>query len=219
MSISLANAITEVRSVLNEASPAFWTDAEITTWIKEGTRIVASKTLMAEDDQVIDPLVANQLSYTSSDETWIGDIIEPYAAIYNDGSNKHKGLIKVHPRQLGNVATFTAGAPKYYALHNRQLFFWPLCSAAIAGTGTIRVLFAKETDDITALNDEFQHMCVQFAIGRAKQKDHKFAEANSIFQQFYSDVNFERADKHVRETDSVESFRIPRRGGGEGAKV
>ena len=219
MSLTLSGAITEVRAVLNEASPAFWTDAEITLWIQEGTRIVASKTLMAEDDQIIDPLVENQLSYSSSDETWIADIIEPYAAIYDDGSNKYKGLIKMHPRQLGNVATFTSGAPKYYALHNRQLFFWPLATAAVAAAGSVRVLFAKETDDITDLNDEFQHMSVQFAIGRAKQKDQKFAEANSIFQQFYSDVNFERADKHVRETDSIESFRIPRRGGGEGAKV
>jgi hypothetical protein len=218
MSLTLNDAITRVRYVLNEATAAFWTDAQITAWIQEGTEIVASKTLMAEDDQVIDPLVENQLSYTSSDESWIGDMIEPYAAIYDDGSNSYKGLVKVHPRQLGNVATFTQGPPKYYALHNRQLFVWPLTTAAIAAAGNIRVLFAKETDDITELTDEFQHMSVQYAIARAKQKDQKFAEANSLFQQFYNDVNFERADKHVRETDSIESFRIPRRGGGKNAE-
>ena len=217
MALTLINAIAEVRAVLNEASAAFWTDTEITAWIQEGTRIMASKTLMAEDDQTISPLIENQLSYTSSDETWIANIIEPYAAIYADGSNKYKGLVKVHPRQLGNVSTFTSGAPKFYALHNRQLFFWPLANAAVAAAGSIRMLFAKETDDITDVNDEFQHLPIQFAIGRAKQKDQKFAEANSLFQQFYSDINFEREDKHVRETDSIESFRIPVRGGGKGA--
>ena len=218
MSITLSDAITQVRGVLNEASAAFWTDAEITYWIQEGTRIVSSKTLMVEDDQTISPLIANQLSYSSSDETWIADMIEPYAAIYDDGSNAYKGLIKVHPRQIGNVATFTAGAPKYYSLHNRQLFVWPLASAAVAAAGSIRVLFAKETDDITALTDEYQHLSVEYATSKAKQKDQKFAEANALMQTFNNDVNFERADKHVRETDSIESFRIPRKGGGGGAK-
>lgn len=218
MAITLATAITDVRSILNEATAAFWTDAEITVWIQEGTRIISSKTLMVEDDQTIDPLKANQLSYTSSDEPWIADMIEPYAAIYDNGSNKYKGLIKIHPRQVGNVATFTAGDPKYYALHNRQLFVWPLASTAVADAGSIRVLFAKETDDITALTDEYQHLAVQYAAGRAKQKDQKFAEATSLFQQFYNDINFERADKHVREVDSVSDFRIKKQGGGRGAQ-
>jgi hypothetical protein len=218
MAITLAESITQVRQVLNEASPSFWTDTEITSWIQEGTRIVASKTLMVEDDQTISPLVANQLSYSSSDETWIGTIIEPYAAIYDNGSNKHKGLIKVHPRQLGNLATFTSGVPKYYCLYNRKLFVWPLSTATEVAAASIRVLFSKETDDITDLTDEFQHLPVQYAIGRAKQKDQKFAEANSLFVQFYNDVNFERSDKHTRETDSVESFRVPKRGGGQGAQ-
>jgi len=217
MSLTLSNAITEVRYVLNEASPAFWTDAEITAWIQEGVRIVASKTLMAEADETISPLIADQLSYSSSDETWIGNMIEPYAAIYDDGSNNFKGLIKVHPRQLGNVATFASGAPKYYCLHDRKLFVWPLSSAAVAAAGSLRVLYATETDDITDLTDEFQHLPITYATSKAKQKDQKFAEANALMAQFLNDTNFERADKHVRETDSVESFRIPRRGGGQGA--
>jgi hypothetical protein len=219
MSITLSEAITEVRSILNEASPAFWTDAEITSWIKEGVRITASKTLMAETEDTIDPLVADQLAYSSTDEIWIADIIEPYAAIYNDASNGYKGLIKIHPRQIGNVATFTSGPPKYYAIHNRLLYFWPLTSSVeVAAGATIQMLYATETDDITVLKDEFQNLPVDWAAARAKQKDQKFAEANSLFGQFYNGVNFEREDKHVRETDSVESFRVPKRGGGQGAK-
>ena len=218
MALSLANAITQVRYILNEATPEFWTDAEITAWIQEGTRIVASKTLMVEATDTINPLVQNQLTYTSSDESWIADIIEPYAAIYDDGSNNYKGLIKIHPRQLGNVATFTSGVPKYYCLHNRKLYIWPLASAAVAAAGTVDLLYAKETDDVTALTDELQHLPIIWASARAKQKDQKFAEANTLSTQFYNDLNFERADKHVRESDSIQSFRVPRTGGGQGAR-
>ena len=214
MALTLANAVTEVRSTINEESPEFWTDAEITNWIQEGTRVVSSKSLMAEDYQTIDPLVQNQLSYSSSDETWIADALEIYSALYNDGSNKYKGLIKVHPRQLGNLATGTAGVPKYYCLFNRQIFIWPLTSAAIAGTGTIDVLFSKETDDITALKDEFQHLPIIYSVAKCKHKDRAFSEAKSLFSQFYNELNFERTDKHDREVDAVEDFKVPRMGRG-----
>jgi len=214
MAITLANAITQVRGVLNETSPQFWTDAEITYWLQEGTKIVASKTLMVEAEDDISPLVANQLSYTSSDETWIANVIEPYAAIYNDGSTNYKGLIKIHPRQLGNVKTFTSGAPKYYCLHNRNIYVWPVANATIVAAGAkITLLYATETDDITDLADEYQHLPIYYAIARAKLKDQKFAEATSMMSQFYNDLNFERTDKHVREVDSVGSFRVPQKGG------
>lgn len=218
MALTLANAITEVRYQLNEPSPAFWSDAEITAWIKEGTRIFSSKTLMVEDTQDI-TLEANKLKYTSSDAAWIANIIEPYAMIYDDQSNNYKGLIKIHPRQIGNVATFTASDPKYYMLHDRQIYIWPLTTAAIVSAGgTVSVLYAKETDDITDLTDEYQHLPILYATSLAKRKDQKFAEATNIMQQFLNEVNFERKDKHSREVDSVESFAIPNRGGDVGAR-
>jgi hypothetical protein len=215
MALTLSDATTEVRDLLNEATAAFWTDAQIQKWIKEGTRIFSSKTLMVEDTQDLDPLIANQLSYSSSDETWIGDIIEPYAAIYNDSSNTYKGLIKVHPRQLGNLATRTSGPTKYYALHDRKIYLWPLPNATVVtGGAKITFLFAKETDDFTAVTDEYQHLPIIYACAKAKQKDMKFGEATALLSQFYQEVAFERSDKHAREVDSLDKFKIPPTGGG-----
>jgi hypothetical protein len=167
MALTLANATTEARDHLNEASAVFWSDAQLQRWIQEGTRIVASKALACEADDSI-TLIADTLLYTSATGagyTWIGDCMEPYAAYYDDGSNTYKGLIKVHPRELGNVATFTAGDPKYYCLHNRSIYIWPLTTAAIVTAGgTVMVLYGKETDDITELKDEFQHMPITYGI-------------------------------------------------------
>jgi hypothetical protein len=215
MALTLINAIAEIRDSLNEATAAYWDDTEITNWIKEGCRIFSSKTLLVEDTQDIDPLIASRLSYSGTDETWIDDILEPYAAIYFDGTSKYKGLIKIHPRQLGNVATFTPGAPKYYCLHNRLLYIWPITTAAIvAASAKISFLFAKETDDITILKDEYQHLPIIYATAKCKQKDQKFQEANALMSQFYQEINFERQDKHAREADSLDKFKIPKRGGG-----
>ena len=215
MSLTLSDAVTEVRDLLNEASAVFWSDTQIENWIKEGTRIFSSKTLMVEDTQDLDPLIADQLSYSSSDETWIGDMIEPYAAIYYDGSSKWKGLIKVHPRQLGNLALGTSGPTKYYTMHDRKLYVFPVPNATIVAAGAkITMLFSKESEDITDLTDEYQHLPIVYACGKAKQKDQKFGEAWSLMSQFFQEIEFERSDKHAREVDSLDKFKIPGRGGG-----
>jgi len=215
MSLTLADAITEVRDNLNEPTAVFWTDAQITKWIKEGVRSFASKTLMVEDMQDIDPLVADQLYYGAGDETWIGDVLEIYSAIYNDGGTGYKGLIKIHPRQLGNLATRTSGPTKYFCQHNRKIYLWPLPNATVVAAGAkIQFLFAKETDDITAITDEYQHLPIVYATAKAKQRDQKFGEAMALMSQYMQELAFERNDKHAREVDSLDKFKIPAKGGG-----
>jgi hypothetical protein len=217
MALTLANGVTEVRDFLNEDNAAFFVDAEIERWIKEGVRLVSSKAQLVEADDSI-TLVANQLSYTSSDHSWIGDCMEIYTAYYDDGSNVYKGLIKKHPRMIGNVGTFTSGSPKYYSIHNRRIYIWPLTTAAIVTAGgTVMFLYATETDDITAMQDEHQHLPIIYACAKCKQKDQKFGEANNLMSQFYQELQFERADKHGREEDSLDMFKIKARGGQSGA--
>lgn len=214
MALTEANAIAEVRDALNETVASTWSDAQITKWLEEGTRIFSSKTLMVEADDII-TLVANQLAYTSSDEAWLANCIEPYSAYYDNQSNKYKGLIKVHPRQLGNLALSTSGPPKYYCIHNRTMYIWPLTTATIVTAGgTVMFLYATETDDITEISDEYQHLPIIYAVGKCKQRDEKYGDATSLFAQFYTEINFEREDKHNRETDSMDKFKIPAKGGG-----
>lgn len=210
MALTLNAAIQEIRNTLNEPTAVFWTDTEITDWIKEGTRIFSSKTLLNESVQVIDPLVANQIIYTSADETWIATLLEPYAALYLDGSDGYKGLIKIHPRQIGNVSLTTAGPTKYYCMFGQNIYIFPRPSATEAGTATLSMLVALETDDITDISDEWQHLSILYAIAKCKQKDQKFAEAGAFLDQFYQEIQFERQDKHAREVDSIDSFRIPK---------
>jgi hypothetical protein len=215
MALTLANAITEVRDNLNETTAVFWSDAQITKWIQEGVRTFASKTLMIEDTQDLDPLVAGQLSYSVLDETWIGDVMEIYSALYYDGTSAWKGLIKVHPRQLGNLATRTAGVTKYYCLHDRKIYLWPVPNAAVVtANAKIQFLYSTETDNITEMTDEYQHLPIIYATAKAKQRDQKYGEASALLSQFMQEITFERQDKHSREVDSLDKFKIPAKGGG-----
>jgi hypothetical protein len=210
MSLTLADALLEVRASLNEGSAVFWGDDELTNWIQEGVRQFSSKTLLVEDTQTLTTaqLTESQIVYSSSDESWIGDCLEIYAAIYFDGTSSYKGLIKVHPRHIGNLGTFTAGDPKYYTLFNRNIYIWPPPSAAVAAAGEISFLYAKETEDITEVTDEFQQIPITYCLAKAKQKDQKFADSAALMAQFYQEVAFERQDKHDREVDTISDFKI-----------
>lgn len=212
MALTLNDAITQVRGFLNEATASFWTDAEITYWLQEGTRDFSSKTLMVEATADI-TLAAATLSYS------VADVIEPYAAVYNDATGNYKGLMKSHPRKLGNLHRFTPGPPGFYCLHNRLIYVWPLTSATeVAAGGKITLLYAKETDDITELDDEYQHLPIIYACGKAKMKDQKFQEASTLMGQYVMMANFERADKHGREEDTFDMFKTKGAGGEAGAK-
>jgi hypothetical protein len=200
MALTLSEAVADVRQMLNEPNAVFWTDSEIEDWVKEGTRIVVSKLHGVEADDDL-TLVENQLIYTSSDEAWIASCMWVYAAIYNNGSNKYKGLIFVHPKQIGNLLTFTAGDPKYMAMHNRSIYIWPLPSATTAAR-TVSFLYAKESEDYTELPDEFQHLPIMWAQAKAYEKDMKHAQAAALKQTFYGELQFERADKTIRPADN-----------------
>jgi hypothetical protein len=211
MALTLSQCITEVRDLLNEPTEVFWSDTEITNWIKEGCRDFSSKSLMVEAEGQI-TLGATKLSYSSSDAAFIANIVEPYAALYNNGSAAWKGLIKIHPRMIGNEATNTAGDPKYYCLHNKKIYIWPTTSAALVSAGAyITLLYATETDSIVALADEFQHIPLLYAKAKCKYKDQKFAEGNALMAMYNSFVAFERQDKHEREQDTMDMFKIKTR--------
>lgn len=207
MALTLSECVADVRQLCNEPSAVFWTDSEFEDWIAEGTRIIASKALCVEGNDTI-TLVTNQLTYNLADgvTTWAANCLEQYAAIYNDGNNKYKGLQFVHPKQIGNLMTYTAGEPRYYSFHNRTFYIWPLPSSDYNGN-TINVLYAKETDDVTDLNDEYQHLAILWAFAKAKEKDMKFAEAQQLKGQFFQELSFLRADKVVRMPESTQSVK------------
>lgn len=213
MALTLVQATADVRQLLNEPTAVFWKDAEITDWLAEGTRIIAAKTLGVEADDDL-TLVTNQLMYTTAngDGAWIDNCLEQYAAIYNDGSNKYKGLQFIHPKQIGNLMTYTAGEPRYYSFHNRSFYIWPLPSSSYNGN-VVSVLYAKETDDITELRDEHQHLAILWAFAKSKEKDMKFAEAQQLKTQFFQELNFTRSDKTVRGAEPTAAVKQGATGG------
>lgn len=217
MALTLPQAITEVRNCLNEDISVFWSDTEIEGWIKEGCKDFSTKSLMIEDDLDI-TLVTDQIIYTSSDEAKIASILEPYTALYNDGSDNWNGILKAHPRMIGNESMNKPGRTRYYSLHNKKIYVWPPPSASIVGSGAyIKILYAMETDDITQFTDEYQHFPIWYAKAMALYKDRRHAEGSSYMSLYSASTSFEREDKHNREQDTLDMFKIKPKGGERGA--
>lgn len=193
---------------LIDVSGGFWSDDEIENWIKEGTRVFSSKSLMVEEIGTISPMILTTPYYDSGDETFLANVLEIYAVIYNT-TTSYKGLVKIHPRQIGNLAkSAVTGPPKYYCLFNRQLYIFPLASAAEVSAGTLDILHAAETGTFLDLENEYQHLPIIYATAKALQKDQKFGQAGVLMQQFYQEISFERSDKHEREVDTIDDFKI-----------
>jgi hypothetical protein len=211
MSIDITEAILQVRQFLNEPLPVFWSDEELLDWIKEGCTDFSSKSLMVETNMTV-TLIENQIKYT------VTGVLEPYACLYNDGYNNWKGVMKVHPRVIGNESVNTAGDTRYYSLFHNSLYVWPPPSQTVVAAGAYLDLFCSvRTNDIADIHDEYQHIPLLYAKAQAKYKDQKFAEANTLMTVYMSAASFERQDKHAREEDSLDMFKIKAKGGQQGA--
>lgn len=62
MAVLMSTAITEVRALLNESSPAFWTNAQIQSWINQGCEDVARRAEILWQEANLN-IVANQQLY------------------------------------------------------------------------------------------------------------------------------------------------------------
>jgi hypothetical protein len=111
MAFTLATSITEVRALLNEASTYFWSDTEITNWIKQGCLDWCEKSLgLIKEDTIA--LVTNQYQYTTSTNSYIDDAIQ---CIYCEHNNIALQRISL-PQMRGHnqITLATDSMPKYY---------------------------------------------------------------------------------------------------------
>lgn len=211
---TLAEAIAEVRRLLNEPTANFFSDDEITNWIKEGCVNLSTNSLCLEAQETI-TLVADTLSYAALDGPIdVTVIAKIYNILYHDGSNAYYGLSQIHPIQASHIndGDNTPGAPKYFFHFAGKIGVLPLTSAAIVtGGGELLVFCSKMTDDITLIPDHFQNLVIDFAMTRAKEKDRKYGEAQHYWAKYVNALNAQRADLYDRKKTSKDELQMPDR--------
>jgi hypothetical protein len=208
MAFTLSQAITEVRAIINEDTPGYWSDTQITSWIQQGVLDWTEKSLLLLREDTI-TLVTNQVQYTTSGSSYIDNAIRTIHAEYNN-----KALQKITYEQIRGHNARTLGAdttPAFYFDHydgtTFTFYIGPTPSATENGND-VTVYFACRSDDITELPYEYQPHIFLFAAHKAKFRERQYQEAFLYYQQYVNNIVFARQDGIIRGIQETNSFRI-----------
>lgn len=198
----------QVRTLLNETTAAYWTDEEITNWIKEAVIDITTKTMCYEQITQI-TLVTNTMTYTEPT-----DCIKVYAAIY-DIASTNLGLMKIHPREVAHRLESDNGPPNSFFHFAEKIGVYPLPSSAENGK-KVDVYHSIVVSTIANLPKAYQRFCIPFVVAMAKFKERKNAEAHQFYMAYLHSLSFHRADLYERGADSLDMFKMPDTNAGGG---
>lgn len=207
MAYTLTTATTEVRQLINEQNPGFWTDTEIENWLKMGCIDVSTKTQCVKHRDYFTLATDTQVYSPSDFNTNTSDIlVRVQYAWYNDDMDAVT-LQRIQPNQFGQVPTTSAGPPVYFFEDNQEIFVWPIPTSSENGN-KVHILYSYATDDITNIRWHFQILPIWFAASMAKAKDEQFAQANLFQQMYLSALTFERKDKYEKGLETSQMKKV-----------
>ncbi len=197
MPLTQAQLVTEVRSLLNEATAAFYTDVQIQNWLQQGARDLSLKTRCVEADATIS-VVTSTLNYAvPTDAFVIHSILNAATGI---------ALTKILPPKAGHIVdSASAAIPLYWWLFNDKIWLTPLAS----GSSTLTVLYSKTTETVTDIPDEYRIELINYATSRALIRNEQAIEALAVMNMYNNHVQFARLDVIERGTMSIDELTLP----------
>ena len=184
----LSDLQSRLRSLLDEASTRFYSDAQITRWLNDGERDLAAKALCIED------IVAK--TTTASTRTVGAYYVKVLAAEYQPGSGTRVGMTKITPRYLGHVTT-NGVTPQYWFSWGPIVGIEPIPNT----TYTVNLYVAKlpsiemsTSTDEPEVPAEFRPLIVRHAFVRGLMRDSLYASAASVYQDYILEVSKIRRD-------------------------
>lgn len=208
MAYTLAQSITEVRNILNEDTPSYWSDTQITSWIQQGVLDFCTTSLLYMKEDTI-TLASGTTQYTTSTNSYIDNGIRTIHAVYDGRALQrvtYEQLHKHNARALGGSTS-----PNYYFDHydgNTFTIYIGPTPGATEDTNTLTVYLASRTDDITDLPWEYQPSIWDFAAHKAKFRERQYQESYLYYQKYTNNIAFLRQDGIQRGIQPVDSFRV-----------
>jgi hypothetical protein len=192
MSVSLLTARTEVRSLLDEPNPQFWSNAEINSWLNQGCQDIARQAQSLWMETVIPAVPLQQLYALPSDflgihriEYVIGNSDQTYTLDYRG--------IKTMDEVWGILHQLPAAFPQAFWLWNDtglaggQPYFG--CYPVVADNGQFNVWYYRDAIPATAdtalidVTPSYEDITYEYAVFKAKRKDRDptWQEAKAIY--------------------------------------
>ena len=183
---AFSNLKSRVRTVLNESTAGFWTDAEIARLLNDGERDIAIKTCCLQNvDALTTALYATM--YRKVQFSGHKVMYLEYAA------TTPVGMQKIRPQQLGQLPTETV--PKYWFQWGQYIIIDPLPAASYNLNAYIADYpqYEMYSDaDVPQIPYDFQEDIVNYAVYMALMKDKKWGRAAAVYQQYIASLQVKR---------------------------
>lgn len=199
----IADIRTQIRSLLNEKTAAFWTDAELNRLINEAERDIAAKALCLE------AIATVTASTRTTSFTGHKILRAEYNAI---------GLQKILPKMMGRV-TLNGVVPQYWFQWGQTLVLEPkpatsytitLYTAIAPSTGMGTIEGTADTNE-PSIPARFHELIILFVLSRAYMKDRKFTTAGHIYKTYINELMIARKQVIDRYADPRSALKVPDR--------
>ena len=188
MAYTLAQSVTQVRSLLDEATAQFWTDAELESWINQGCQDVArrAETLWQEVTINVTPLVQNypfpidflnvhraEFQLSNTDQTF---------------NLEYRGINQMD-EIWGILHSLPSAWPQYFTIRgNSVLGFYLMLYPSPGSQGSLTVYYYRQAIVVTAaqnidVHPGWEDIVFDYAVYKAKRKaeDPTWQEAFQLY--------------------------------------
>jgi hypothetical protein len=185
---AFSNLKSRVRTVLNESTAGFWTDAEIARLLNDGERDIAIKTCCLQNvDSLTTALYASMYRKVQ---------FSGHKVLYMEyvDATTPKGMQKIRPQQMGHLP-FSGSAPQYWFQWGQYIIVDPLPAASYTMNAYIADYPQYEMyadADVPQVPYEFQEDIVNYAVYMAMMKDRKWGQAAAVYQSYIGSLQVKR---------------------------
>lgn len=191
-----AQALTRTRLQINETTAAFWTDAEIYSYMWEAECILAGKLGLFQ-------AVTAHTTVTDTSAYTFPDSMLRLSRLTYDGKKLKKGDFTDRDYLDGTNygSTLQSGKPEIYVEWAQQAYLYPVPDAA----ATLRWFFLKAPSEITAAavfsvkDESLQQMIPDYCVWKCSLKDQELNRADRHKQAWEANVLMAESmwvDKH-----------------------
>jgi hypothetical protein len=182
MGLAVIDVRTSARSLLNEITPAFWTNTELDSFISDAAIDLSTKTGCYE--------VSTPVTLQTGVQTYTlpVDYVEILGVVYS-----HVALKKATPRMEGIQTAVATGVPKYFFDFARQLGLFPVPTATENAT-VITVLNSQTTSLITNIPVKFKIPATLMTMFLALLKEKQYAKASQIYTLYSQSLSLDKVE-------------------------
>lgn len=185
-----AEALQEVRVLINESTAGFFSDEEINNWVIVGAADVALKGLGVIKQDTI-TLATGTMTYTAMTTAGVGGVATMLRVIAANYDTALTGLTRVNPLMLTHLESSDAGPPGYYYHLNTIFGVFP-APAAAQNTKLVTVWYSGAATDISDLPNHHQHFVLWYAASMAFHKAQKGNQANYWMTMYLNGIEAAR---------------------------